>query len=262
MILQTFSTSLKTRSGERGFTMIEIALSLAIVAFALVAIMGVLPAGMNVQKDNREDTLMKSEAQYFLDAIRSGSRGIDELTNYVEEVSHQRVNSAGLRTTNGIWTDLSGEQIIGALLVTKQTSTATLNVYNTNSAFARVRPINGSAAEKVDRKRTDAVFRYQVEAELVPVDSRMGTMRFNKTNYSSVFDPGSFTNNLYNFSLAQSLYELRVTVRWPVFEKGAGWAVGNGRKTLSTLVGGTLYQTNYPKFTPPLGNLFFQPNQF
>ena len=38
--------------------MIEIALCLAIIGFALVAIIGILPAGMQVQKDNREDTIV------------------------------------------------------------------------------------------------------------------------------------------------------------------------------------------------------------
>ena len=36
------------------FTMVEIALALAIIGFALVAIIGVLPFGLNVQRQNRE----------------------------------------------------------------------------------------------------------------------------------------------------------------------------------------------------------------
>ena len=43
-----------TRLRSAGFTMIEIAVSIAIVGFALVAVIGVLPAGMNTQRDNRE----------------------------------------------------------------------------------------------------------------------------------------------------------------------------------------------------------------
>ena len=35
------------------FTMVEIAICLAIIGFALVAIVGVLPSGMRVQKDNQ-----------------------------------------------------------------------------------------------------------------------------------------------------------------------------------------------------------------
>ena len=42
--------------GRAGFTMVEVAISLAIIGFALVAVIGILPAGLNVQKENREET--------------------------------------------------------------------------------------------------------------------------------------------------------------------------------------------------------------
>src|SRR5690348_14533076 len=63
-----------TRTGEAGFTMVEIALSLGIIAFALVAIIGVMPSGMKVQRENREDTIVNQDASYLLEAIRSGSK--------------------------------------------------------------------------------------------------------------------------------------------------------------------------------------------
>src|SRR6185503_19757012 len=40
------------------FTMVEIAISLGVIAIALVAILGVLPTGVRVQRDNREDTIL------------------------------------------------------------------------------------------------------------------------------------------------------------------------------------------------------------
>ena len=61
-----------------GFTLVEIAISLAVIAFALVAIIGVLPTGMQVQRDNREETIINQEATYFATAIRNGARGLDE----------------------------------------------------------------------------------------------------------------------------------------------------------------------------------------
>ncbi|MBI2947111.1 MAG: type II secretion system protein, partial [Verrucomicrobia bacterium] len=57
-----------------GFTMVEIALSLAIIAFALVAIIGVLPAGVKVQQENREETVINQDGLYLLEAIRTGSK--------------------------------------------------------------------------------------------------------------------------------------------------------------------------------------------
>src|SRR5215212_9485212 len=82
---------------EAAFTMVEIAFSLAIVAFALVAIMGVLPTGMTVQKDNREDTIINQDGMFWLEAMRSGSHGIDDLTNYVEYI--QISNNSGVLGT-------------------------------------------------------------------------------------------------------------------------------------------------------------------
>src|SRR5258705_6459274 len=78
------SASLRRRL--RGFTMIEIALCLAIIGFALVAIIGILPAGMQVQKDNREDTVVNQDASYWMEAIRNGALGLDEMTNYVDAI--------------------------------------------------------------------------------------------------------------------------------------------------------------------------------
>src|SRR5208283_1442024 len=86
------------RQGELGFTMIEIAMAIGVIGFALVAIIGILPSGMNVQQSNREDTLISQDAPYFLEAIRNGcvvnsnrngvaNLGLDFLTNYVESIT-------------------------------------------------------------------------------------------------------------------------------------------------------------------------------
>jgi type II secretory pathway pseudopilin PulG len=68
--------------------MVEIAICLAIIGIALVAIIGVLPAGLNVQKDNREETLIGQDATVFIENIRNGARGLDDLTNYVIAISN------------------------------------------------------------------------------------------------------------------------------------------------------------------------------
>ena len=59
--------------------MVEIAIALGVIAFALVAIIGVLPMGMQTQKDNREDTIVNQDARVLLDAIRSGGRSVASL---------------------------------------------------------------------------------------------------------------------------------------------------------------------------------------
>jgi len=71
-----------------GFTMMEIAISLAIIGIALVAIIGVLPIGMNVQQTNRQDTIVNQDAQVLIEDIRNGSLGADDLTNYVFAITN------------------------------------------------------------------------------------------------------------------------------------------------------------------------------
>ena len=51
---------------QSAFTMIEIALCLAIIGFALVAIIGVLPTGMGVQRQNREETIINQDATIWM----------------------------------------------------------------------------------------------------------------------------------------------------------------------------------------------------
>ena len=71
--------------------MIEIAISLAVIGFALVAIIGILPIGMSLQKDNQQETIINQDASVFLSAIRSGAQGLDYLTNYVIGITNYLV---------------------------------------------------------------------------------------------------------------------------------------------------------------------------
>src|SRR5579859_5680977 len=68
--------------------MIEIAICLAIIGIALVGIIAVLPAGMHTQRDNRQETLIAQDASYIMDVVRNGSRGQDDLTNYIYAVTN------------------------------------------------------------------------------------------------------------------------------------------------------------------------------
>src|ERR1051325_860703 len=86
MRLYSKAPPISGKASRCGFTMVEIALSIAVVAFALVAILGVLPTGMTVQKDNREDNIINQEGRYWMEALRSGSV-IEDLTNYVESIT-------------------------------------------------------------------------------------------------------------------------------------------------------------------------------
>src|SRR2546429_9287881 len=76
-----------SRPNAAAFTMVEIAVCLGVIAFAPVAIIGVLPTGVRVQRDNREDTIINQEGLLLLEAIRSGSKGLDYLRHYLSPIT-------------------------------------------------------------------------------------------------------------------------------------------------------------------------------
>jgi len=163
------------------FTMIEIAICLAIVGFALVAIIGVLPIGMNTQRDNREETIINQDAIMLINAIRTGARGMDDLTNYVSGV-------AAYSATNNYLTNItSGAQIVGLLSTPGATN------------YAKVHSISGLATEKFSGSLIS--FDYLLVCENVPVP---------------IFYPATgFGHQLTN---CQS--ELRLRFFWPLQPNG------------------------------------------
>ena len=70
------------------FTMIEIAICLAVIGFALAAIIGILPLGLSVQRENREETVINQDGNVFVNAFRNGELGLDDLTNYVTAITN------------------------------------------------------------------------------------------------------------------------------------------------------------------------------
>ena len=165
--------------------MVEIAICLAIIGIALVAIIGVLPLGINVQRDNREETLIDQDASVLMENIRNGARGLDDLTNYVYAITNFQTlynpnpnPTVLIGYTNGPAVFLiNGENIIGLLSTPEYTD---LNFNPTNNLFsggysnyvvAYVRSLSGSAVEKPpqdnDIIRSDS-FSYKLICQNVP----------------------------------------------------------------------------------------------
>src|SRR4051812_33562438 len=185
------------KHGMQAFTMIEIAISVAIIAFALVAIIGVLPAGLQVQKENREDTLLAQDGTYFMEAIRSGSYGLDELAAYGSSIE-----IIGDRTYSNF---TSGSQVIGLLSRPGTTNGAT------------VRAIAGALAEK-GPATADVAFRYQLQVQIMPFEPM----------------PAVTTNTIPEDAVMRAkLHEIRMLFRWPILPNGT---LGNGRQVLRSLV--------------------------
>jgi type II secretory pathway pseudopilin PulG len=185
-----------------GFTMVEIAISLAIIGIALVSIIGVLPIGMNTQKDNREETMINQDATILMEAIRGGARGLDDLTNYVFAITNYwiRYNANGSINNSNVngytYTNYSigsgyycggtgisnGMNIIGLLstpLYADANGRLIPNLFNggySNRVVAYVRSLSGPAVEKPPQDneilRADS-FGYRVICVNAPVTKQL-----------------------------------------------------------------------------------------
>jgi type II secretory pathway pseudopilin PulG len=228
------------------FTMVEIALALAVIAFALVAIIGVLPAGMSVQKDNRESTIVNFDANFLMDAIKSGTVGLDDLTNHVIVISNIitffNTNGDGTITpgasqwiaysTNGT----TGSKISGGPLLTNGANIIALLTipkyvpvpggFYSNYISADFRAITGSLSDQgTSQSARDFAFAYRVFPEVIPYFAA-DTILTNSPN------SGITAHNLQaNFT------QIRLRFRWPILPNGQ---VGNSRLTFRTAAGGQL----------------------
>jgi len=213
-------------SHEGAFTMIEIAIAIGVIGFALVAIIGILPVGLNVQRDTHEDVIIGQDGPFFLEAIRNGgstlgpgtSTSLDFLTNYVDSIT---VGGAAAPKPT------SGQMILG-LLSTPNTSTSAI-----------IRGLTGPATEQSGSNALMA-FRYKLDVMIEP---------FTSFPSNAVGSPSEGQH------LSTNLYEVRLKISWPVRPNGA---VGPGRQSYRTLVSGQLLPNT--NSTPPLW--FFQPDNY
>jgi len=258
-----------------GFTMVEIAICLAVIGFALVAIIGVLPIGMNVQKDNREETVINFDANYLMNAIRSGAQdtfttGPQSLTNFVIAITNKATlySAAGGRShgTFTYWYTASNYCIDGSSIVQ---SPALINnaviislltkpkyalfnnpagSYYSNYITADIRAITGSPMDQgTSQISKDFAFTYRVAVEIVP------SAAFPYAYYDGTFEnftaPNFTTNNSSILpgntavprNLQLNLNEIRLRFNWPVLPGGR---LGTGNQVYRTCASGALEPVN------------------
>jgi hypothetical protein len=242
--------------------MIEIAIAVGVIGIALVAIIGILPQGMDVQKDNREDTLISQDAPYFLNAIRNGEMRTSNniLANYVESITISNYNGivTNLNTNliSGSPPYISNDMnIIGLLSFPEYdfrfTNASGIPYYTQVTAI--VRAMTGSAVQQ-NGANTNTAFRYQLTVENAPWNS----IAIDSTNYAA-YALGSpdwiiRTNRYAELPfLTNNLRELRLKFAWPVLPNGN---IGPGRQTYRTLISSHLLVTNNYDLW------FFQPQSY
>jgi type II secretory pathway pseudopilin PulG len=211
-------TADKNVCGTSAFTMVEIAICLAVIGFALVAIIGVLPMGIQVQTDNRQESIINRDAAYFLDAIRKGAPP-DDLRLYVEKISLTFTNANGAEYVHETNFFRDNHHIIGLL-------------GNTNSVRteAIVRSLSGAADEKGDYKN-ELAFKYKMTAIVRPLES---------LNPKLIFEPPGAVqpNTVYDWQ-KNLTHEVRLVFRYPLAFDGK---TGAGKKVMRAMVGGRMNQ--------------------
>jgi type II secretory pathway pseudopilin PulG len=243
-----------------GFTMVEIAICLAVVGFALVAILRVLPLGLNVQRDNRQETLINQDATVFIESIRNGLQSGFDLTNYVFGISNYwtlygpdqtpQFSRADYYTFTGSYFGATASpfaltnnaRIVGLM----STPEFCLNLQNGlmlptnnllsggigNHLYVYVRSLSGTAVEKPPQDneilRQDS-FAYRIVCVNAPVAQPTNNFGLDQ--------------QAYNRQLAANLHELRLTFAWPLRPNLKVSQDGPPAQTQRTMVAGTIQST-------------------
>ena len=209
-----------------GFTVAEVVLALAVVAFGLVAVLGVLPIGLNSTRDNRDETIITQDMEYWMNAIRGGPLGLDAF-NHVEWVEihkgdkRYRAEYAKLRIDGSpdeisewpVYIDEDGKRTIPPVQyrgTLKQASwrkdvigwlSAPSDASRTN--YAKITPLGGTLMNRLHSIRDvngkeesyylheggDLTFSYLLKTEISKAEGN-----------------------------AESLWEIKMTARWPILE--------------------------------------------
>jgi type II secretory pathway pseudopilin PulG len=222
------------------FTMVEVALSLAIIAFAIVAVIGILPTGMQVQRDNREETIVNQDAMLLLESLKNGQTNvtsfaenfewIESYTNGLLEGRITRSNMlSGTFTTNDM-----AYRLIGLLSTPRFVPNTNLaSGYVSNWVQAKFISNSGPLADRMVEDPTkgtrDFAFSYLVTVDIAPVVL--------STAYSNA--PVELGGDRFGAALQNNMYELRLNLSWPVYPNNS---VGNGRKSFRSMVAGKLSQ--------------------
>ena len=267
------------------FTMIEVAICIGVIAFAIVAIIGVLPTGLRTQQEAHEDTIINQDGPYFLEMIRGGVHGLDHLTNFVEWIQVSNALDSVVYTNASFPLSIppptgkpyqlltNGEMILRLLSIPKYMTNESLALSVTNTVSAYVHALSGGITEQGQASR-DLGFGYLLTTEVMPAANFFA---FSATNHFTNNDSSPLNLERSNRWLeAQQLardvflptnataFDVRVTCRWPY---RPDFTAGNQRQTYRTLVSATLTNDDVELGAPvifpaPRSGFYFLPQEF
>lgn len=205
---------------QAGFTLLEIAVSLAVIGFAIVAVIGVLPTGLNIQKDTREKTVILQDASYFMEAIRHGAsevvtnRAVYESTQLVDSIPKMwRVYEGDLPEILEQGKDYRTDaEVIQLLSEPSRVVPKGRFLYS----VALVRALSGPASEKGGRAFDNRIaFSYFLRSEILPVTNSI-SISSHVTTDPLALGPAEYDLRSTEWNrISTNLSEMRFAVMWP-----------------------------------------------
>jgi type II secretory pathway pseudopilin PulG len=289
--MKPFNLRYSRFAGARAFTIIEIAICLGIIGFALVAIIAVLPRGLDVQKRNREETIIDQDADMWMSAIRNGSRGYDDLTNYVIAITNiwtqydARYNVVKSGTDfytpsgSGVTSIVppptfpltNGARIIGLLSMPKRmpefVEVPPATGFQSNYVIAYVRAFSGTVVNKAPQTNSiilSDAFIYRMIVEnfpYAPVDTNAFCLNCPAANGLTPAQMSDRTNlSRTVWMLQTNSHDFRLRFRWPVLPNGQ--IPNYGLATFRAMTSGGLLQIYDTNAAPSQPMYFVQSSSY
>ncbi|MDA7915761.1 hypothetical protein N9B94_00830 [Verrucomicrobia bacterium] len=210
------------------FTLVEVALAIGLVAFALSAIIGILPMGMRVQEKNLEDTIINQDGPIIMEAIRSGSTNLALLESSIDWLRRVEMSNGVPIFTNVFTNANNPENIVGQLSQPKYDPNFTTEFIGQAKFVAG----SGSLLIKDTAPAVRAMaFSYLVTSEVIPLQTRINA----------------------NPTLTNSVYDIKLTLNWPIRPGSTpnSFRVGRGKKVFRSTVTGYSFQSGENFFIRP-----------
>jgi|YelNatPaOPRAMG01_1025707.scaffolds.fasta_scaffold64862_3 hypothetical protein len=231
--------------------MIEIALALAVIAFGLVAIIGFLPFGLGVQRENKDDTVIDHDARMFLQFIRMEPDVPIDLETLHRLWTYIVPDKDGIRK---VW--VTNVTIVYEKECGQLKSSQVTGVYEYEAVSPFINPISDRPKVSMDALLKLKPFGGQIEvdtnADRLKVTITRLTVRL-RAGAGSAFDKypqtdSAVTEMSFKYLLVREttpvvskwqlgslpqLYDVRFSFAWPVYPNGT---VGYGRRVYRTQV--------------------------
>lgn len=200
--------------GVAAFTLIEIALALGVIAIGLVSIIGLMPFGLGVQRENKDETVIDHDARLMFGFLKAGAAETNDLETLGRLWLHIVPDAKGQRkvwVTNTVITyELTTRKPVGEPNVT----VTELEVVDPRTPV-RLNPEQISLASVLSAQSLAGTVQYDLAQNRMVV-SRVQTTMFMRAQAGSAYDKYPQTNQTvtqmaFTYKLVRELFPLQST---------------------------------------------------